>query len=139
MSKSRSYFISNTIIYGETLCNSVQSMEGLLHWGRGHLIGDMSAIYMHNHWTKLVDWTSGLDWWTQLKSLSVSTLLGYEAITTVPALSTDLEPSRRYLRLVSSTDPSYHALLENWRGKKRLEDLVNRHCSRCSGRMWGIH
>ena len=74
---------------------------------------------MHNHWTKLVDWTSGLDWWTQLKSLSVSTLLGYEAITTVPALSTDLEPSRRYLRLVSSTDPSYHALLENWRGLER--------------------
>ena len=79
--------------------------------------GDMSAIYMHNHWTKLVDWTSRLDWWTQLKSLFLPQPC-WVTITTVSALSTDLEPSRWYLRLVSSTDPSYHALLEDWRGKK---------------------
>ena len=27
---------------------------------------DILAVY--NHWTGLVDWTGGLDWWTDLKN-----------------------------------------------------------------------
>ena len=57
------------------LCNSVKSGGGgggPFILGQGHSIWrDMSAIYiyMYKHWTGLVDWTSGLDWWTQLKFL----------------------------------------------------------------------
>ena len=31
------------------------------HWHKVQM-----AVY--NHWTGLVDWTSGLDWWTDIKN-----------------------------------------------------------------------
>ena len=35
-------------------------------------------VVVYNHWTGLVDWTSGLDWWTQffLFVIHFSTYLG---------------------------------------------------------------
>jgi len=59
----------------------------------------MLVIYMYNHWTELVDWTGGVDWWSGLVdsakiSIFASTWLGYAMLK--PSVL-DLEPSRGYL------------------------------------------
>ena len=67
MSKSHTYLIGHTIIYGGTLCSRVKSGGGgPSTLGQGPF--DMGGYAGHLH-VQSLDWTGGLGWWTPLKSL----------------------------------------------------------------------